>query len=152
MQNNKGIVDVGKIWYWLFYIPITACVIIALVVMPENIKNTALQPFALDAKIMEERILNNIAARDPVLGFTEDRLGRKISRKAALALSDKQYGYKITIDGQAYYGNREFYEDAAPLAPIKYDRHTTTKLLHRGDDTITVTIDQVFPKQYARFT
>ncbi|VVB81069.1 Uncharacterised protein [uncultured archaeon] len=136
--------------YWFFYIPLTAFVIIALVTTPTSILNQSVQPFRLDAGITEERLYEKVSDYSPILGTQYGTLTDQFDKNAALLLSDKRYAYKISAGQKAYVANKEFYEDAVPLAPIRYNRYTITKMFTSNGKQIPVTIDQVYPKSYEK--
>lgn len=147
MMNKKAVN--APIWYWFFYIPITIIIFVALAYYPGKVLTSSLQPIQLDAQISNENIKQKITAYSPVLGSRQRELAGPITETAKLRLSDKKYVYQVTADGQTYYSSKELYEDRAPLAPVKYTIHTTKNPFTYNNQPITVTINQVYPKQYA---
>jgi len=136
--------------YWFFYLPLTAIVIIALVKVPENILDTSIQPFELDAGITEQRLAQKVTQYSPVFGTQANTLTKDFKKRAVLYLSEKRYGYRISAGGETYYGNKEFYEDAYPLAPFRYHRFTIHKRFNQNGKPVHVTIDQTFPLRYEK--
>ncbi len=132
---------------WFFYLPMTAAVIYALVTVPQGILKTSVQPVELDAVIFQARTFQHLAAYSPATGAEYDTLTPNPEQALAYILSPKKFGYKITIDSKKYSANEEFYDIAAPLAPVLYDRFIDT----RKFNTNTVTIDQAYPKKYETF-
>ena len=136
--------------YWFFYIILSAFVIIATVKTPMNILRNSVQPFPLDAGITEERLIEKTTAYSPIFGVEYCTLTDQFEKNAAMSLSDKRYAYKISTGQKKYIANKEFYEDAVPLAPIRYNRYTTTRTCTTDSKSLPVTIDQVYPKKYEK--
>lgn len=128
--------------YWFFYLPMTAAVIIALVVIPKSALDTQINPSLLDASITEERLLQGATLQDPIFGSRQGHFGALPS----LIRSEKRFGYKIKAGDEESFFNKDFYEQAAPLAPISYDRFTKTETMRKGSNAVRVEIDQVYPK------
>lgn len=122
----KGTWALADALYWFFYIPLTAIIIIALVTIPTNVMKATIQPVELDASIMEERL----AMKIKYSGLESTRL----------TMSEKKHGYKVTIGKESVFGNKDFYEEAIPLTPIKHKRFT-----YKDNKA---TIDQVYTEQY----
>jgi len=112
----------------------------------------SVQPFPLDAGINQERLFQKVAVHSPIFGVQTNTLTDEFDKAAAMRLSEKRYAYKISADKEEYFGNKEFYEDAVPLAPIRYNRFIGTKRFVSNGKRVTVTVDQVFPKRYEKRT
>lgn len=136
--------------YWFFYIVLSAFVIIATVKTPENILRNSVQPFPLDAGITEERLIEKTTAYSPIFGVQYCTLTDQFEKNAAMSLSDKRYAYKINTGQKKHIANKEFYEDAVPLAPIRYNRYTVTRICTSDGKPTPITIDQVYPKKYEK--
>ena len=152
-MDKRGTWTWADTLYWFFYIPITAFTIIALVVIPSRVMGQIIQPIPLDASIMQERFTQKATAYSPVLGSRQGEITADFAQRMRLALSDKRYGYNVSysqngIVKEQAFGNKDFYEQAVPLAPIKYDRYVTQKNLTKDGQIVTLTIDQTFPKKY----
>jgi len=149
--HKKGTWAWADLTMWLFYLPLTAAVIYAIVTVPQGIIKTSVQPVELDAAIFQERTFQHLADYSPVTGANDNTLTPDVEQALAYSLSQKKFGYKITIDGKKFAPNEEFYDIAAPLAPVLYYRFTANKNLKTATGTITVTVDQVYPKKYETF-
>ncbi len=145
--NKKATWTWADTLYWFFYIPMTAAVILTLVIIPGRMIGTKVQPVTMDAAIFEERVVQHLKEYSPVTGSSDNMM--TTNKSMQFSLSQKKFGYKITKDGKEYYGNQKFYDIARPLAPVKYHRFQSTKTYENGK---TVTIDQVYPKLYAKLT
>ena len=150
MWSKKGTWTWADTLYWFFYIPLTAFVVMALVIIPRGILNNAVQPFTLDAGIMQERLVQKITAFSPILGVQGKQLSDQFPKSATLSLSEKRYAYKVASATQEYVGNKEFYEIAVPLAPIRFNRYSVNKPMFVNGVQTNIFIDQVFPKKYEK--
>ncbi len=144
-MDKRGTWAFADILYWFFYIPMTAATIIALVLIPQRLLATAVRPMPLDAAIFEERVIQNLAKYSPATGASNE-LTPNINMSLSFSLSQKKWGYKIKIGQQSFYGNKQFYEIAVPIAP-NFDRFITNRTIGNTN----VTIDQVYPKRYEKF-
>ena len=66
--HKKGTWTWADTLYWFFYLPVTAGVIMVLVIIPEQVLNTAINPVKMDAAIFEERALQHLAKYSPATG------------------------------------------------------------------------------------
>ena len=146
MSNTKGTWVMADALYWFFYIPLTAIIVLALVIIPTNILRATVQPVELDASIMEERLSQKILAYSPMLGVETGQAGN--IKDAELVLSEKRFAYKVTVDKDSTIGNQEFYDEAIPLTPIKHKRFTHEATLVKEGKETPVVIDQVYPERY----
>jgi len=150
--HKKGTWAWADLLMWFFYLPMTAAVIYAIVTVPQGIIKTSVQPVELDAAIFQERAFQHLADYSPVTGADDNTLTPNADHALAYSLSPKKFGYKITIDGKKFSPNEEFYDIAAPLAPVLYNRFTDAKQFKTKTGTASVTVDQVYPKKYGKFT
>jgi len=148
MRNKRGQEEIAGIYFWLFYLPMTAIVVLALVITPQQILNQSFQPMPVDATIMEQRLQNKLSATSAIYGMQPGKLTSNVQENIALGLSDKAYGFKITVDGQTFFGNQEFFEDAKPLAPVKYQLYTSSYEYTKNNQPVIVTVEQTFPFEY----
>ncbi|RMD58275.1 hypothetical protein D6825_01385 [Candidatus Woesearchaeota archaeon] len=144
---SKGVWVLADIVYWFFYIPLTALVVIALVTFPQGMFKSVVQPQVLEAKIAEHRLFNKVSVFDPFLG------SRKVVRDdfrqaASLYLSEKPFAYRMSYDGEEYVGNRDFFDVAEPLAPIKYQKFVSERQLMKDGRKVSVKLEQVYPYEY----
>jgi len=143
-MNKRGTWVWADTLYWFFYLPMTAIVIIALVVIPKSAMEAPISPGPLDAAIMEERLLQAATLNDPVFGSRQGYYG---SLPAAIR-SEKRFGFRVEAQGKESFFNKAFYEQASPLAPINYDRFIKSEKMREGSSVVEVEIDQVYPKEY----
>lgn len=139
---------------WFFYVPLTAVVILALVIIPTRLLENSLHPIELDAAIARERLYQDVNKVGPIYGV-EAGLVRSDFATRALLMGDKKWAYKLTVTTQGQntpvivFGNEEFYRDAAPLAPVKYSLFQSER---RYGAMNTVKVDEVYPKKYEKFS
>ena len=132
----------------IVYVALTILVLIALVFTPSQLINQTTQPIALDATIFAERINQKLSAVSAVSGVQKMMLTPDVSRALALNPTPKKYGAKVTIGRTEVYYNQEFYEDAYPLAPYKYDRFISTFSKNKNNQPILITVDQTHAQEY----
>ncbi len=139
---------------WFFYVPLTAIVILALVTIPTRLLENSLHPIELDAAITKERLFQDINKVGSVYGV-EPGVIRPDFATRALLMGDKKWAYKLTVTTQGQntpvivFGNEEFYRDAAPLAPVKYSLFQSER---KYSSTVSVKVDEVYPKKYEKFS
>jgi len=150
--NKKGTWAWADTLYWLFYIPLTFVVILSLVLTPARMLDQAVQPYQLDAAIMERRLTTSLYDYDHVLGTRYGVLTDSPKQAASFSMSEKAFAYKISIGQQEYFGNKKFYKDARPLVPLRYKNFEKLETYVSNGKEITVKIDQVYPPRYERIT
>lgn len=149
MRNNRGTWTMADMLYWLFYLPMTFIVMFALVFKPIDILSAGVNPSQLDAYIFQERTKEHLAQYSPITGVDYTRLTSDPREATAYRLSRKQFAFKLDITGyDTIYGNKDFYELAMPLAPIKYEQYEHTYNIPAESGDKTVTLNQVYPKRY----
>jgi len=144
--------------YWFIYIILTSIIIIALVMIPMNILQRSVQPFVLDAALVQENLFARASAYSYPFGTAYTGQGIALGDEPLLlSHSQKKMGYKVVVrnirTGQTteYFGNKDFYEQAAPLAPVRYHQFINQRPYYQGDDQYEVTADIVYPQQYDLF-
>lgn len=135
--------------FWLFYIPLTAFAVLALIIVPTSMLQNSVQPITMDAAIMQDRLFMKSSEFSPIFGQT-NKLTGNLNKSVALELSEKKFAYNVSAGSQSVYGNKEFYEDAVPIASIKYDRFTSSRTLMSSSGPVVVTVDQIYPKSYEK--
>lgn len=134
----------GRILYWILYLPLTAALVLALVLIPARLLNQSIQPISVDAAIFEQRTFNNLAGYSPSTGVDNNKLVAVPQYTLAYSLSPKAWAYVITVNGKEYDAGQEkrmYFDGAKPLAGINYNYYKNQK------DTIIV--EQTLPKKYA---
>lgn len=144
---NKGTWALADALYWFFYIPMTAIIVISLVIIPTNVMKATIQPVELDASIMEERLSNKLTEYSPITGTNINKVGDV--NAANLILSQKRHAYKVAVDNlPPVFGNPDFYDEAIPLTPVKHKRFTSATEMKKKEKTSKVIIDQVYTEKY----
>lgn len=144
---NKKAIAGWKLIGFLFYIALTAVVVVALIVVPTSIINSSVQPTNLDAAIMQKRIINSLTPVSPVLGYQEGQ--PYFDPKRAITYSTpqkKDFGVKIEA-GETLYINRQYYEDARPLSGVGYKNYQGLFYIS-GTSYPTIYIDQIYAPRY----
>jgi hypothetical protein len=144
--NKKATWAWADALYWFFYIPLTLVVIVALIVVPTSILNSSVQPTNLDATIMQKRILNSLTPTSPTLGYQESQPYFDPKQAIMYSTSQKDFGVKIEA-GETLYINRQYYEDARPLAGVGYKNYQGLFYV-KGVSYPTIYIDQIYAPRY----
>ncbi len=153
-MNKKA--QFEMIW-WIAYLPLTTAVILALVLIPSRMLDAAVQPYYLDAEIMEERIYNNLDYYDPALGTQKGTLTTNTddfckNNTIQMSMSQKAFAAKANINGKDCYANKAFYKDAKPLTPVKYNLISSSRTYQTDKGPITVNVEQIYPSKYEKIT
>lgn len=160
MLNRKATWAWADALYWFFYIPLTLVVIVAIIVVPSSVLNNKVQPTAVDAAIMNERILG-LLIQQP-LGVIRE--GGQIVVDPTQSLSSvkpytqkKKFGIRVNIGqkgvgAKQYSFNQEtknYYIATYRLADAGYPYYySRTWLLNKDYDVINLDIDQIYPPRY----
>ncbi len=139
MAYRKGVWILSDILYWFFYIPMAVVVILFMVIMPEHIMNSAVQPIELDATITKELLFQKISDYSYPYG-TEFSKFNPTKSNTWLFLSQKNFGYKISNKESEFFGRELFYKEAEVLIGRNYKNFAEK----RGD----VTIELIYPNKY----
>ncbi len=137
--------------YWIPWSILTIFVVFGVIVYPASRVEASVNPVELDAAIFEERVFQHLAKYSPVTGVTNE-LVDNLDRSLQFSLSQKKFAYKITIGNKIIYGNQEFYDIAWPLAPVKYLRFISNRTFVTQSGPVVVTVDQVYPRKYEKFS
>ena len=146
--SKRGTWAWADLLYWFFYLPMTAAVIITLVIVPARLLNASVQPMPLDAALFEERVFQHLAEYSPVTGVDKTKLTDDVVSSTRFSLSQKRFGYEIKIGDKTIYGRQQFYDIAKPLAPVRYDKFTAKKTIQNTPIEIT----QLYPQKYEKIT
>jgi hypothetical protein len=153
MLNKKAAFSI----YWFAYLALTVAVVYALWSMPSRMLDAAGQPYWTDAAITEQKIYTTLDEHDPVLGsqqgiLTKDYNNVCYNNTIDWSMSQKAFAFRIYIDGKECYGNKKFYRDARPLAPVKYELFVSNKTYQTDKGPAVVMIEQVWPPKYEKIT
>jgi hypothetical protein len=153
--SKKAAWTVSDVLFWFFYIPMTAIVVVVLVIYPENIFAVALQPMTLDSGLMAERVHYSLADYDQFIGVRDGFAAPgKLDEILTLRPSEKRYTIMVQRDGEVYFPGKlqkEFYEDALPIADIRYKKFDKNfSYTDLTGNPVKVSISQIFPKQYEK--
>lgn len=133
----------GRILYWILYLPLTAALVLALVLIPARLLNQSIQPISVDAAIFEQRTFNNLAAYSPATGIESSKLVPLPQHTLAYSLSPKAWAYVVTVNGKEYdagQDKRMYFDGAKPLASINYNYYK--------NENNGIVVEQTFPKKY----
>ncbi|PIN80171.1 hypothetical protein COV11_04610 [Candidatus Woesearchaeota archaeon CG10_big_fil_rev_8_21_14_0_10_30_7] len=118
---NKGQIAGEGIFYFI-YLTITLLLFAGIHYIPDLVLNANLDTHDLENQIYNERIFNLVSETDlytkrvlqgTINTFENDLLNDAFSE-------EKKIAFKISLNGEQIYFNQNFYEYAAPLAPIRY--------------------------------
>lgn len=136
--------------YWIFYIILTSAVVLILVTIPGRFVDSTLEPIELDAAATAELLFNRVTAFDPPFGSQYGEDAVRFEGSPVLSLSRKRFAYRVSVPetGQEWFNDKMFYDKAAPLAPIAYDRFVYERPFIMGGHDVTVIVDLVYPRDY----
>lgn len=156
--NNKGTWTWADTLYWFIYIILTSVIIMALVILPMQVLNKSVQPFLLDAALVQENLFQRASAYEYPYGTLYTGLGTELGKEnVLLSHSQKKMAYKVTVrnkdtgETREYYGNKDFYDQAAPLAPLRYHQFINKRPYLTNESAYEVITDVVYPQEYDVF-
>ncbi|MBD3361313.1 hypothetical protein GF358_00820 [Candidatus Woesearchaeota archaeon] len=125
--NKKA--QTQHVWKWLVYIPLTAVVVFIITYIPSVVLGNAAKTDQLENIVFSERIYNKMSIYDPLLfrtypGHTckQGCFDQKfITNSFDNSGSAREMGFKLIFDNKEIFFNRDFYDDAVVLAPVRYD-------------------------------
>ena len=152
--------------YWLFYMPLTIAVVFLILYIPNNALGKRVDTANLNAQIWATRVYDAASMRDPLthrLYPGEAMVGRLSDDQLASAFqttgSLRRIGVKVTLAdraGAVAYVDKPFYDDASPLAPIRYQEFIEKRpfLVHDKDEVrlSRLEIDQVYGREGGGFS
>jgi len=147
--SKRGSWTWADMLYWIFYVPMTAALVVALITIPTAKLEAAVQPIPMDARIFEERVFQLVAKHSAVTGTDTRALTENVEHALRFSHSPKKFGYQIIIGDRVITDPRDFYGIARPLAPLRYTAFTAGRRLEYPP--VIVTVNQVYPKQYETF-
>jgi len=141
-----------EIFYAVFYLLMTSAVVFLIVVVPKTILESAADTHDRDNAIYNERIYSKISSRDPltfrvvpgVIEKQEQFSAKKINESFNIGFTPRRIAFKLTYDGKSVYYDKDWYEFAKPLSPVRYPAFTQNRPLLIEGDLKKLEIDQVF--------
>ncbi len=138
--------------YLAFGVAVTAVVVMLLTKIPENVYQANVDTADLENYILSERIFARVSYEDKDSGRAyRGMLFEKKEFKEKFAdnpfdLSDEKIAFKLTLNGEEVYIDRQFYDIAKPLTPIRYKNITYAKpVIIIGEKAVaSLAVDQVF--------
>ena len=151
--NRRATWAAADVLYWFFYLPFTVLVVLALVIIPARVLDTAVRPVDLDAVVFEQRVKMKLTDFDPVLGSRFGVLRDFSSDELLFVPSVKKFGYLLKVGDVKKFGDstnqKLFYSLHVGFAGRKYSIFNRTFYF---DDGKTVDLSQVYPSKYGKFT
>lgn len=157
--NKKA--QVQHVWKWLLYISMTAIIVFIITYIPTIILSSAAKTQQLENIVFSERIYNKMSIYDPLLfrtypGHTckQGCFDQKFINTSFDNLdSARQMGFKLTFDQKSIFFNKDFYDDAVVLAPVRYDLFVEERpvLVVDTDRVEKLVIEQVYSGRLSNF-
>lgn len=148
MAWNKRAQAETPFWYGLFYLPLTAIVILAIVIIPKNLMDKSVEPIPLDQQIQAKQTMSRLWETSTITGrtspfqYTDDLTGINNT------YSSKQMTYLVKIGDKETIHNKKFYEIAQPIAPFRYLPYSETRQINVKGTEKQLTIEEYYPKEY----
>lgn len=153
MRMNKK-AQTRHVWKWLAYIPMTAVIVFIIVYIPTVILGKAVETQQLENIVFADRIYNKMSIYNQLLFrtypghtckqgcFDEKFIENSFDNSNSL----REIGFNLTFNKKSIYFNKDFYDDAIVLAPIRYDRFIEQRPVFVVDTNKIekLTIDQVY--------
>lgn len=168
--NKRGQVSEEALFWIFFYLPLTIIVVFLIKIVPSIVLSTVYDTKNLENYIYQERALNGLHYKSPLtkgvypFSMNSDQLRALVSEEKDYrkykGLEDafdevafeKEIGFFVSLDEFALYFNKVFYDDAKPLAPVRYFDVTKTYPVFVVDKKkeSKLTVDQVFSPRMKR--
>lgn len=149
MLNKKA--QLGIQWlYWTIYIFITAVFVALVRFLPAIYFVTAIDTYNIENTIYNERVFQELSKIDNITlrqnyGVSDlTLLDNKRSSNAFSNDFEKKLAFKITADERTAFINKDFYDRARPLAPVRYKIFNTKKPIISQDKIVLLNLEQVF--------
>ncbi|MBW2978753.1 hypothetical protein KY304_01420 [Candidatus Woesearchaeota archaeon] len=152
LRNKKA--QLSHVWKWLLYIPLTAVIVFLITYIPVFVFSDVTNTQNLENIILSERAYHAVSIYDDLIfreypGHTCSAgcFNQKIIEDAFDSSdSPRNLGFKLTFNKKSIFFNEDFYNDAKPLSPVRYDtfvevRPVIIKDRKAVDDLV---IDQVY--------
>src|SRR3989344_4306013 len=149
MPSKKA--QLGIQWlYWTIYIFITAIFVGLVRFLPAIYFATAIDTYNIENTIYNERVFQELSNIDnltlrhnygvsDVALLSDDRFSNTFSNEF-----DKKLAFKISVDGKTAFFNKNFYDRARPLAPVRYKIFNSKKPIVSQNNIVLLNIEQVF--------
>ncbi|MBN1644741.1 hypothetical protein JW851_01705 [Candidatus Woesearchaeota archaeon] len=153
MHINKK-AQTQHVWKWFIYIPMTLIVVFIVVYIPSVILDNAVKTQNLENIVLADRVYNKMSIYDWLLfrlypghtckGGCFDQ--RFINDSFDNTGSSKEVGFKLVFNKKPIYFNKDFYDDAVVLVPVRYDRFIEERpvIIVDTGKIDKLTIDQVY--------
>ncbi len=156
LKNKKGTVSEEAIFQLIYMSVLTIPVVALMFFIPGMVLDNVYDTQNLENEIYQLRILNAITSvsflsqkQSPIIidtnQFQEERINQSFDEK----IFKKEIGFLIhlpALEEKTLYFNKEFYEIAKPLTPVRYLNFVSTYKVYLSDkkQSSDLVIDQVF--------
>lgn len=134
-------------WFAFFYMPMTAIVVLSLVLMPRHLMGTALQPVPLDEAI-QARQLNSMLWKTNELTGRTNTFEYEHNSKINQIQTKKQMTYRVQLGTDEKYYRQDLFKIAKPIAPYRYEPFNQVRHVRVNDKIEQLHIEMYYPKQY----
>jgi len=160
MRWNKK-AQLTHIWKWIVYIILTGIVVFMITYIPSIIIGKSVGTQNLENMMFSERIFNKFSIYDPLLfrsypgqtcsGFCFDE--KFINDSFDNTGSLREVGFKLSLGQKEIFFNKDFYEDAVVLSPVRYDRFIGERPVIVRDKGVVdkLVIDQIYSGRVNKF-
>jgi hypothetical protein len=153
MQNHKAQLAEGAI-FWILYIMMTGIVIFMIASIPTTIYSQTTETYGMENAILNERIYSKVSWQSDLTnrqypGELQSLTGWKpdsIKNAFDTLGAPRQLGFRVAIDGQEAYYDRDFYNRAKPLSPVRYKGFEEKRPVWIVDEKkiASLTLEQLF--------
>lgn len=134
-------------WFAFFYGPLTAFVVLSLILMPRALMEQSLQPIPLDQTVQARQLNARLWQTDTITGRTSP-FEYDFTEKIDETYSKKAISYKVQIGEKEEYYNKELYDRAEPIAPARYLPYSERRMVIVDGTKKEITITEYYPKKY----
>ncbi len=151
MRRNKK-AQLKHVFPWLLYIPLTAAIVFVILYIPVVVLGGAAKTQQLENVVFSDRIYNKMSIYDDLIfrlypghTCTSGCFDQKfINDSFDTSGSSRGIGFKLTFNKNSIFFNKDFYDDAKPLAPVRYDEFLEVRPIIVID---TGSVDKLFIDQ-----
>lgn len=135
-------------WFALFYLPLTAIVVLSLVIMPKTLMEHSTQPIPLDEQIQSRQISSRMWQTSEVTGRTSPFDYNEDITDLNKTYTKKQMAYAVTIGDKKTIYNDDYYQMIKPIAEYRAKPFTEVRNVKVNGQTKQLVIEQYYPKRY----
>ena len=134
--------------YAFFYLPLTAAVIIGLIVFTTLLVGQGLIPVSADQVVQVRQVQSQLWKTDENTGRTSPFEYDTDLTTVAKTITQKKMAYSVSIDGKEVKHQEKYYDVAKPIAPHRSSPYTEIKNVKVDGQIKELKIEAYYPYKY----